>query len=339
MSSHLRVLPVVFTLLVSAPVLAAPAADSDWFASLYTGDGAELRADERVFTLYALLNAMGYDDAPISRQNPLPKRAFHPVRTLVRQKVLATPPELRKQADAFFDSHPAPLGRYLAYTVHSAAPPFASGAKAKELADLKGFETLLANVYTQWSLQDLMGQVQSEYRKGLKGYLTAIDAPLTKARKLLKVPENGPQTLVVLNLLEAQNEVKGVMGEGEVVVIAGPAEKPNIEGVVREFGRVLVDPQVAKKAQASWSGGNALLREAQLLGAGEKTVGDYATALVARALALRSMDATDSAYESAAQQGYFGLKEISKGFDDGRQVEAWALDALARAETRRPSKR
>ncbi len=335
MRLHLRVLPAVFVCLVAG----AARAESDWFASLYTGDGTELRADERVFTLYALLNAMGYDDAPISRQNPLPKHAFHPVRAQVRQKLLSASPEVRKQADAFFDAHPVPLGRYLAYTVSGAPPPFASAPKSKELADLKGLEGLLAAVYGQWSVQDLMGQVQAEYRKGLKGYLTALDAPLSKARKLLKVPENGPQSLVVLNLLDAQNEVKGVMGDGEVVVVVGPSDKPNVEGVVREYGRAFIEPQVSKKAQASWAGGASLLKEAQLLGAPERTVGDYASALVARALALRALDAPDAAYESAAGQGYFGLKEIARGFDEGRPVDAWALDALAKAEARRPARK
>ncbi len=331
MRAHLPVLAAIFV------AFASPAqAQSDWFASLYTGDGTELRADERVFTLYALLNAMGYDEAPVSRQYPLPKRQFHAVRAQVRQKLLAAPPDVRKQAEAFFDAHPVPVSRYLAYTVSSAPPPF---AQARELSDLKGLEGLLAAVHGQWGLQELMGQVQAEYRKGLKGYLTAVDAPLGRARKLLKVGEAGPQSLLVLNLLEAQNEVKGVMGEGEVVMVVGPSDKPNVEGVVREYSRVFVEPQVAKKAQASWLGGPGLLKEAQLLGAGERSVGEYAAALVARSVALRAMDAPDVAYEAAAQQGYFGLRDIARGFDEGRPLDAWVLDALAKAEARRPAKK
>ena len=311
-------------------------AEADWFASLYTGEGTELRADERVFTLYALMNAMGYSKAPITRQHPLPKYEFHAVRKDVRLKLLSTDPAVRREADTFFDAHPVPLSRYLAYAVTSDAPPFNAGSKIKELQDLRGLEGLLKSAYTKWNLADLMGQVQLEYRKALKAYLTAIDGPMAKAKKLLKVPDDAPPSLLVLNLLDAHNEVQGVMGQGEVVLVVGPSDKPNVEGVVREYARVFLESAVGKKAQASWPGGPGLLREAQLLGVQEGNVGDYATALVTRAVALKATDAPDAAYEAAGQAGYFGLKEISQRFDDGKPIDSWLLDALARAETRRP---
>ncbi|MHB8878206.1 MAG: hypothetical protein ACYC8T_31305 [Myxococcaceae bacterium] len=333
MRTPITCLTLTFALLAAAP---SRAAEADWFASLYTGEGIELRADERVFTLYAVLNAMGYDEGPVTRKYPLPKVAFHPVRVQVRAKLLSADPEVRRLADAYFDSHPQPIGRYLAYALASAPPPFPSGAKAKDLADLKGLEGLLSKAHGAWKLDELMGQVQGEYRKALKGYLTAIDAPVVKARKLLKVPANGPESLLVVNLLEAQDDVKGVMADNEVVLVVGPSDKPDVEGLVREYGRVFLEPQLGKKTR-EWAGGAGLLKEAQALGAGEQTAGEYATALFTRALALRALDAPDAAYDAAGQKGYFGLKEIAKGFDDARPVDAWALEALARAETRRPA--
>jgi hypothetical protein len=327
----------IFVALFLTTTAATARAESDWFASLYTGEGIELRADERVFTLYALLNAMGYDTAPVTRQYPLPKYQFHPVREKVRARLMTLDPDVRKQADAFFDAHPQPISRYLAYAISSAPPPFQTGAKSKDLAELKGLEGLLAKVYGAWKLDDLMGSVQAEYRKSLKGYLTAVDGPMAKAKKLLKVPDTAPESLLVVNLLEAQNEVKGVMGENEVVLVVGPSDKPNVEGLLREYGRVFVEPVVAKKAQASWAGGATMLREAQLAGAAEQSVGEYATALFARAVALKAMDANDAAYDAAAQKGYFGLKDIAKGFEDGKPLDSWAMDALAKAETRRPA--
>lgn len=334
--SALRKLPVLAA--VVAVLLSAPAfAEADWFASLYTGDGVELRADERVFTLYALLNAMGYDEAPVTRQAPLPKYYFHPVRKEVRTRLLAGDPAIRQQADVFFDAHPQPLERYLQYTVNSAAPPFSSGAKAKDLQDLKGLEGLLRAVHTQWNIQDIMASVQGEYRKALKPYLTSLDAPLSKMKKNLRVPDNGPQALLVVNLLEAQDAVRGVMGDNEVVLVVGPSDKPNVDALLREYARVFVEPQVSKKAQSGWGGGPLMLKEGQLLGAQEKTVGEYATSLFTRALALKAMDATDAQYDAEAAKGYFGLKDVSKGFDDGKPLDAWMMDALARVETRRPA--
>ncbi|MFZ5469703.1 MAG: hypothetical protein ACOZIN_09725 [Myxococcota bacterium] len=319
---------------------AGPAfADADWFASLYTQEGVELRADERVFTLYALFNVMGYDAAPVVRKDPVPKYDFHPVRAAVRAQLAAADAEVRRQAEQFFDSHPQPLDKYLAYVVNSAPPPFTTGAKSKELSDLKGLEALLAKAHHSWKLGELMAQTQSDYRRALKAYLRTLDVPLSKARKLLKAPEEGLESLLVVNLLEAQGVTRGVMGDREVVLVVGPSDKPDLEGVLREYARVLLEPKVSKKAQTSWAGGAALLREARLVGASERTVGEYAAALLSRALALRALDAADAVYEAATQQGYFGLKDIAKSFDDSRAVDAWALEALAKAETRRPAKK
>jgi hypothetical protein len=310
-------------------VSASARAEADWFASLYTGEGTELRADERVFALYALLNSMGYDQAPVVRQHPVIRHQFHPVRQQVRDR-LTLDPELRKQAEAFFDAHPQPVERYLGYAVTGGAPPFTQGSKAKEYGELKGLEALLAKAYSSWKLGEVLSGVQAEYRKALKGYLTAIDGPMAKAQKLLKVGENAPPSLLVLNLLDGHNEAHGVMGTGEVVVVVGPSDKPNVEAVVREYAQVMLQDSIGKKAQSGWSGGAGLLKEAQLYGAPEKTVGDYAAALLARALALKATDAGEGAYEAAAQKGYFGLKEIARNFDEGKPVESWALDALGK---------
>jgi hypothetical protein len=333
MKSHLPVLSAL-ALSATGAASAGDAAEPDWFASVYTEEGIELRADERVFTLYALLNAMGYDEGSVARQHPLPRHQFHPVRAEIRRKLLAADPEVRSQADAFFDAHPRPIARYLAYTVQSSPPPFAIGARSKQLQDLKGLEVLLHSAYSRWQLGELMAQLQGEYRKAMRAYLPVVDRPILEVRKLLRVPDPGPRSLLMLNLLEADNRVSATMGEGEVVVVVGPSPKPNVEGLVSEYARVLVEPAVAQKAQSSWAGGAGLLREAQLAGATETTVGEYATALFARAVALRALDAPQAAYDAAAQTGYFGLRDIAHKLDEQRPVEAWAIDALQRAESR-----
>lgn len=326
---------------LTAALLAASAAraEADWFASLYTGDGIELRADERVFTLYALLNAMGYDEAPVSRSHPIPKRVFHPVRQQVRQRLAASDPEVRKLADTFFDAHPQPLQRYLAFAVSVGPPPFSAAPRSKEHADLKGLEALLAKAYSGWKLEELLASVQAEYRRGLKGYLAALDGPMGRARRLLRAQEGGPESTLVMNLLDAKDAVRAAMGEGAVVIVVGPSEKPNLEGVLREYAAVLLEPQLARRAQSGWAGGAALLKEAQLLGAHEQGVGEYAVSLFARAVALRALEAPEAAYEGAAKTGYFGLREIARGFEEGRPLDSWAMDALAKAETRRPAPR
>lgn len=330
----MRVLvPALVVALSSAPALAA--SQGDWFASLYTGEGVELRNDERIFALFAIFNALGFDQGPVTRKDPIPKVVYHPVRQAVRGRVIGGDPEVRKAADAFFEAHQVPLRRYLSYVIGTQPPPFGAGAKAKELQDLKGLEAVLQKAWTGWKLDELMGQVQADYRKALKAYLPVLDGPLTKARKTLKASDK-EEALLVVNLLDAQDTVRAVAGEtGEVFLIVGPSEQPNVEGLVREYARLSIEPQVVKKI-AGWAGGAQVLREAQLAGANEQSVQEYATALLTLALAMRSMDAGDAAFDAAQARGYFGLKAVSKMFDDGKPVEGWVLDAMQKVETSRP---
>lgn len=322
--------------LVASPCFAA--SQGDWFASLYTGEGTELRADERVFTLFAIFNATGFDVGPVTRKDPVPRFVYHPVRQAVRARVIGGDADVKRAAEEFFDKHPAALRRYLAWSVSAGQPPFKDAPKGKELADLKGFEAVLAKAWASWKLDEAMGTVQGDYRKVLKTYLAGLDAPLVKAKAILKVPENGPQTLLVANLLDVQDSARGVQGDGEVVLVVGPADKPNVEGALREYARVILEPAVNAKV-GGWSGGAALLKEAQLAGCTDQTVAEYAGSLLGEAVALKAMDASDAAYEAAAARGYFGMKDLARAFDDGKAVETWLLDALQKAEARRPAKK
>ncbi|MBE2251542.1 MAG: hypothetical protein IAE78_18515 [Myxococcus sp.] len=325
--------PALVAALISTPALAS--SQGDWFASLYTGEGVELRNDERIFALFAIFNAMGFDQGPVTRKEPIPKVVYHPVRQAVRGRVIGGDPEVRKAADAFFEAHQVPLRRYLSYVIGTAQPPFTAGPKAKDLQDLKGLEAVLQKAWTGWKLEELMGQVQSEYRKSLKAYLPVLDGPLTRARKALKASDK-EEALLVVNLLDAQDTVRAVAGEnGEAYLIVGPSEKPNVEGLVREYARLSIEPLVAKKI-AGWAGGAQVLREAQLAGANEQSVQEYATAVLTLALAMRSMDANDAAFDAAQARGYFGLKSVAKLFDEARPVDAWLLDAMQKVETSRP---
>jgi hypothetical protein len=181
-----------------------------------------------------------------------------------------------------------------------------------------------------------MGTVQQEYRKALKAYLSAIDGPMLKEREILKVPENGPESVLVVNLLDAQNEVRGASTDGEVVLVVGPADKPNVEGVLTQYAKLMIEPTVSKKV-SGWTNGAQVLREAQVSGAADQTVTDYATSVIATAIALKAMDANDAAYDAAANRGYFGAKDIAAMFDGSKPLDAVVLDALGKAEAKRPS--
>jgi hypothetical protein len=328
-------------LLALLVVVASPAfagSKGDWFASLYTGEGVELRNDERVFALFAIFNAMGFDQGPVTRKEPVPRIVYHPVRQQVRGRVIGGDPEVRKAADAFFDSHPTTIRKYLSYVVASDQPPFATGAKAKELQDLKGLEQLLAKAWAGWKLEEVMASVQGDSRKALRAYLTGTDFPLNRARLALKIPETN-EALIVVNLLDSQDQVRAVLGEnGEAFLIVGPSDKPNVEGVIREYARLYVEPQVARQV-GKWSGGVAVLKEAQLAGVTDESLQDYATAAICTALALRASEAPDAAWEAANSKGYFGIRDIARLFDEGKPLDAIVMEAMQKLETRRPAKK
>ncbi|MFT3707879.1 MAG: hypothetical protein QM817_09505 [Archangium sp.] len=322
--------------LCAAPAFAG--SKGDWFASLYTGEGVELRNDERVFTLFAIFNAMGFDQGPVTRKDPIPRVVYHPVRQQVRGRVIGGDPEVRKAADAFFDAHPTVIRRYLSYVVAADQPPFAAGAKAKDLQELKGLEQLLAKAWTGWKLEELMASVQVEYRKSLKAYLTGTDFPLNRTRAMLKIPENA-EALIVVNLLDAQDQVRAVSGENnEAFIIVGPSDKPNVEGVIREYARLTVEPAVAKQV-GKWAGGVPVLKEAQLAGVTDQSLQEYATAAICTAIALRAIEAPDAAWEAANTKGYFGIRDIARLFDEGKPLDTIVVDAMQKLETRRPAKK
>jgi hypothetical protein len=281
---------------------------------------------------------MGFDQGPVTRKDPIPKVIYHPVRQQVRGRVIGGDPEVRKAADAFFDAHPTALRRYLSYAMGSDQPPFATGAKAKDLAELKGLEQLLAKAWTGWKLEELMGAVQGDYRKVLKSYLSGTDFPIARARSMLKVPET-TEALIVVNLLDSQDQVRAVLGEGgEAFLIVGPSDKPNVEGVIREFARLWVEPAVARQV-GKWSGGVVVLREAQAAGATEQSLQDYATDVITEAIALRATEANDAAFDAAAARGFYGIKDISRLFDEGKPLDTVVVDAMQKIETRRPAKK
>jgi hypothetical protein len=313
----------------AAPAWGQPV--NDWFASLYTPEGVELRTDERIFDLYAVFNAMGYDDAPVTRRDPVPKHEFNAVRQRVRTAAAASLDDaLRRKIDAFFDSHPQPAASYLAYVVRlSAAPDFKPSAGAGR--DLSGFEGLLSSAQSKLKLAEAFQETQDDQRAMLKAYLKEVDAPLAAARKLLKLKDDDEQrTVLALNLLEAPGAAESLWVDKEELVVVGPSPKPNVPAVVREFARLHVAPAVARKASSYKFDVPVGVRG---------TPSDYVTETAARAVALRAAvpsAAQDAAADGDAKAGYGGVREMMKVLDDyaktDRSLDAYLAEAWPRVE-------
>lgn len=310
----------------------------DWFASLYTGEGVELRNDERVFALFSIFNAAGFDQERTTLKQPLPRASYHPVRLQVRSRVLAGDTDVRKAAEAFIDAHPQTLRRYLSYVLSGEQPPFAAAPKEKEFQELKGLEQLLGKAWAAWKLEELMGVVQSDSRKALKAYLSGTDEALQRARSWLKVPESA-ELVIAVNLLDAHDQVRSAFGDNKTLfIVVGPSDEPNVAGVIREFARAQLDTAVSRHVP-KWGAAVAVLKEAQLAGASEQTPMDYVSTLIGLSVALKATNANDAAFEAAAARGYFGIRDIAKLLDEGKPPDALVAEALQKIETRRPAKK
>ncbi len=327
----------LFLMSVLAIAPTAAGAEPDWFLSLYSGDGLELRTDERVFTLFAMLNAAGFDQGAVTRLQPFPKVTYAPARQLVREK-LAADVTFKKTVDAYFDSHPVSLERYLQAAVRMGPPPFGAVAKGKEIAELKGFDALMAKAWTTWKLDEVFAAVQPEFRKALRTYLAGVDGPLARAKAVLKLGDGATEPVLVSNLLDAQDVARGIGYDNQAMIALGPADKAQVDAVVREYARVALESAVTRKA-ATWAAGAQVLKEAQAQGVTDGSVSDYVGSLVGTAVGLKVTDAPDAAWELAQSRGYFGVREIGKLLDEGKSGDALVAEALARAEARRPGRK
>lgn len=324
-------------LLAASP---ARAAGGDWFASVHSPDGIEIRADERLFTLYALLNAMGFDDGPVVRKAPVPKREFSPVRQQVRQALATLDPKLKEQVSAFFDAHPLPLAKYVAFVAQlDAAPTFASPAGIQP-AELAGFEKLLAQTYESGHVKELFAKVQDDYRASTKAYVAQVDAAFGKARKILHDPASRP--VLAVNDLDGRDAAHGVAVGGEGLAVIGPSAKANAQAAVRAWARSVLDPVVAKKAGALKGAGEqaAIVRGSG--GPALEGAADYASELLARAIAIKCASADANADEKAAlEQGFAGIREAVRALDglakDTRPLDQAVADVLAGIDLKKPA--
>jgi hypothetical protein len=298
---------------------AAPA--EDWANSLYTEGGIELRADERVFTLFAALNEMGLDDAPITRKDPIPKREYDAVRQQVRD-VVTLDPALRGKFEAFFDKNPAPLRTYTAYVLAlGAAPAFAAPEKlGKDIAALKGFEALLAEFYAKAGIKKIFDAAQPAHRETLKRYAPVVDKPIAASRDILKAPEtdDSPRLVLVVNLLDGRGTSYGVGTADETWLVVGPAgTTPDTQAIAKAFARVEIQG-AAEKGKASLKGGPALLREVQESGfaVGAADVSDYVAETLARAVAIKAAvpdGQAGRAFEVEKRNGFVLVGDMNRG--------------------------
>jgi hypothetical protein len=322
-------------------------AQDDWATSLYSAGGAELRVDERVFTLFAALNELGYDNAPVTRLDPIPKREFDPVRRAVRDAA-GMEPALRGKFEAFFDKNPLPVRSYLTYALAlGPAPTFkAPEAPPAGTEPLKGFEALLQEFHTKAKIGSMFHRAVEVHRDAMRAWSAVVDKPLAEAREALGVVESddSPMNVVVVNLLDGKGASFGIpMGEDLFLVVGPPGKEPDASTVARAFARAEVIA-LAKGKGRNLKNGESLLQE--IRGSGfpveAANIDDFVAENLARVIAIKaSVPAAErsKALEEEYWRGFVLVKELHRGLaifavsKNGKPLEQFIADFLREIDT------
>ncbi|HWV37141.1 MAG TPA: hypothetical protein VN033_01570 [Vulgatibacter sp.] len=337
----LRNLARLVPALVVSLVVPAMASAQDWASTIYSEGGVELRIDERIFTLYAALNELGLDDAPVTRRDPLPKREFDPVRRQVRDAIVMNP-DLRARFEAFFDQHPLPLRAYVAYTLALGdAPAFKLEGKGPAGSEsLKGFEALLAEFYGSARIKEIYAKLVDGQREVLKRFRTGVDAPIAEIRKALekKADDDAPQVVVVVNLLDGRGASHGIAMDEEIYLVVGPeaAGEGPIDPlpIARAFARAELQP-MAKGKGAALKGSRELVRTLQAFYPVGSNVDDWVIENLARTVAIKAVvsgDQVGKAMDEEMNNGYVLVRELNRGLaifaKANKPLDAFVADFL-----------
>jgi hypothetical protein len=214
----------------------------------------EIRVSEdlTVFTLFALLNAAGYDDE--NRE-----AGMHPVRLQVRQALRQLEPQLQAEVRRFYDQHRDNAGpwSYLVVAKATSGPPafspasewtqeLAQDARLAPLADLHG---LLPRFYVQADAPRLYDSVRPAYLQYIRAYKDAIFRETAAALEYCRVTladltASGERRnpVVIPNLLDSYERASSFILDQRFISVEGPQE--HIGYNPHEFLHAVTNPAV-----------------------------------------------------------------------------------------------
>jgi hypothetical protein len=239
-SSRMRVKQAVGLLAVGcAALMARPAraaSDHDFYLSLLGDSGVEVFSDERLYALFAAFNALGYDQGPAVRKEPIPRASFTPLRVATRAQIQMSV-ALQKRFQDFFDAHPSSRDAYIGYVLTlgpaPAFTPTSSGSpKGKSLA---GFEKLLAAHETEAHVAQVYQSLTPQLRGALKSALAELDSPCRAADKFLAPATSAAS--VALNVLDDPTLYAVVEVGSTPTAIAGvnPGKSADVASAVEAY--------------------------------------------------------------------------------------------------------
>lgn len=317
------------------PGIALAEIEADWYGSLMSDRGVEIEADQRIFTLFAALNALGYDAGPLARKDPIPRPELGEARRLVRAQA-PMPAALAEAFEAFFDQHPLPLRSYVAFAAAlGPAPEFALGSEPAESSQLHGFEQLLARYYKEAALGPLYQKLLPQYRAALQSYLPHLDQALDAADRLLKTPhgEAPPPPVLAVNLLDGAGSGFGVRRGGGSFLVVGPGSESrpaDLATAVAAYARVRAGPVLEERASAV-KGLPDLVDRVHRMGlpAGNLSAADYLTRCFSLAVAAQAVPEQRTAQlGAAAGEGCWLTAELDRLLGETAGAEGGSFESF-----------
>ncbi len=230
--------------LVARPALAAP--DHDFYLSLLGESGIELFSDERLYALFAAFNALGYDNGPVVRKDPIPRASFSPLRVASRAQIQMSV-TLQKRFQDFFDAHPMSRDAYVAYALSlGPAPAFTpAGGSAPKGKSLAGFEKLLAAHEGEAHVAEVYESLTPQLRDLLKAALAQLDPSCKSADKFL--PAATAAASLAVNVLDdpASHMVVEVSSSATAVAGVAPGKNADLSSAVEAYAAARTLPALA----------------------------------------------------------------------------------------------
>jgi hypothetical protein len=276
--------PVVLaTLLLSAAALSfvATPAMAQWQPqSLYTEDGVEVGVDGRVFTLFAMLNALGFDDDSARGPAPVRKPLHAAARTKARQNLGRPGPSL-KALDGVLAKNPLERSAYVAAVLELGPAPNFDDKGASALG--KAIAGPMRDWFNEEGGAGILKIVAEEAKPQQKKLLPLLDKAVKQTHALVRLGDKQDQLLddsgaqgrvsVVLNDLDAHSTLQRVQRGDVTYLVVGPSagepdEKGLVTGVVAAVARTLVSREAPKGAKAGGLAGEDKNKATELLACG-----------------------------------------------------------------------
>lgn len=194
-------------------------------------DRVEARADERLFTLYAALNASGYDEGI---KEPAP------VREAVRGKMGDVPLKVMEPFRKFRSEHPQGLDAYITYVFTLAAPPTFAEQRAPDRLDR--LNRILADFYSAARIEELWKTHREDHAKAADAFASAGVPVMGKVMDYLRVTEVPAARIVLVpNLLDAPGQGYLVRTGDVTSLVIGTTGAPDRLAVARLTARLLIN--------------------------------------------------------------------------------------------------